>query len=107
MIPIWERCKLAIIMKVRGLGIIYEFIRKHPNSKGSLEAWTALVKDAQWEMNTDVRQISGSASFVGDQRVVFNIKGNQYRLDVKVTYKSQVVQVIRIGTHAEYDKWKF
>ncbi|MCH6589863.1 MAG: type II toxin-antitoxin system HigB family toxin, partial [Proteobacteria bacterium] len=56
---------------------------------------------------TDIRQMSGSASFLGDRRVVFNIKGRRYRLDVKVSYKSQVVHVIRIGTHAEYDKWKF
>jgi len=94
-------------MKIRGLGILYEFMRKHPQSRGPLETWIALVKEAQWKKNTDIRELSSSVSFVGDRRAVFNIKGNDYRLDVKVTYKSQVVQVIRIGTHAQYDKWKF
>jgi len=94
-------------MKVAGLGILYEFMRQHPDSKGPLETWLALVLKASWQINTDIRQMSGSASFVGGRRVVFNIKGNRYRLDVKVSYKNQVVQIIRIGTHSEYDKWKF
>ena len=107
MLPIWEQCITAIIMRIAGVGILFEFMRRHPDSKGPLETWIALVKAASWEKNTDIRQISGSASFLGDRRVVFNIKGRRYRLDVKVSYKSQVVQVIRIGTHAEYDKWRF
>lgn len=94
-------------MKVAGLGILHEFVRQHPDSKGPLETWLALVFKSYWQKNTDIRQMSGSASFVGGRRVVFNIKGNRYRLDVKVSYKNQVVQIIRIGTHGEYDKWKF
>jgi mRNA interferase HigB len=48
-----------------------------------------------------------SASFLADYRVVFNLKGNTYRLDVKVSYVSQIVLIMRIGTHAEYNAWKF
>ena len=107
MLPNREHSIVSIIMRIAGVGILYEFMRQHPDSKGPLETWIALVKEASWEKNTDIRQMSGSASFLGDRRVVFNIKGRHYRLDVKVSYKSQVVQVIRIGTHAEYDKWKF
>ncbi len=107
MLPIWEQYITAIIMRIAGVGILFAFMRQHPDSKGPLETWIALVKEASWEKNTDIRQMSGSASFLGDRRVVFNIKGRHYRLDVKVSYKIQVVQVIRIGTHAEYDKWKF
>ena len=94
-------------MKVAGLGILHEFTRQHLDSKGPLETWLELVLKASWQKNTDIRQISGSASFVGGRRVVFNIKGNRYRLYVKGSFKNQVVQIIRIGTHDEYDKWKF
>lgn len=94
-------------MKIVGLGILDDFMRRHPDSRGPLQTWIALVKTATWEKNTDIREMAGSASFVGNRRVVFNIKGQRYRLDVKVTYQHEVVQIIRIGTHSEYDKWKF
>ena len=46
-------------------------------------------------------------SFIGNDRVVFNLKGNQFRLDVQINYSAQVVLARRIGTHAEYDSWTF
>ena len=94
-------------MKIAGLRILQEFMRRHTDSEGPLKTWIALVRKEHWLKNTDIREMLGSASFMGDGRVVFNIKGNRYRLDVKVSYKAQVVKVIRVGTHAEYDKWKF
>lgn len=107
MIPVWEHCIVSVVMKIAGLGLLHEFMKRRPDSKTPLQTWVALVRNANWEKSTDVRQMSGSASFVGDRRVVFNIKGRRYRLDVKVSYKRQLVQVIRIGTHADYDKWRF
>ena len=94
-------------MKIVGLQHVAKFVQQHPDSKGPLETLIALIRDAEWKMNTDIRQISGSASFLGDQRVVFNIKGPKYRLDLKVDYRRKNVQIIRIGTHVEYNKWKF
>jgi len=94
-------------MRIAGIGTLFEFMRRHPDSKGALETWIALVKVARWEKNTDIRKMHGAASSLGDRRVIFNIKGNRYRMDVKVSYKHRVVQVIRIGTHAEHDKWTF
>ncbi len=94
-------------MKIRGLGILKEFIRQYPDSETPLDTLVALINGASWTKNTDVREISASASFLGDRRVVFNVKGQKYRLDVKISYIRQTVQVIRIGTHAKYDKWKF
>ena len=94
-------------MEIFGLGLIDMFIQGHVDARGPLEAWVAHVRNARWTRNTDIRGLSASATFVGNRRVVFNIKGNRYRLDVQVDYLRQIVLVKRIGTHAEYDKWKF
>jgi len=57
-----------------------------------------------WESPAQVKEKYRSASFVGENRVIFNIKGNDYRLVVKINYPYQVVYVRCVGTHAEYDK---
>jgi mRNA interferase HigB len=54
----------------------------------------------------DIKARYSSASFLSDNRVVFNVKGNKYRLLVKVGFNLQTVIIQRIGTHAEYDKWE-
>ncbi len=94
-------------MNVRGKKILTDFMRKHANSKRALQTWVAMVEDATWQKNTDIKGFFGAASFLGNRRVVFNIKGKTYRLDVKIDYERQIVLVMRIGTHSEYDKWKF
>ncbi|WP_420633981.1 type II toxin-antitoxin system HigB family toxin [Candidatus Palauibacter sp.] len=73
--------------------------------RGQVQAWVAEVEEATWRDPHDVRERHASASFVGDRRVVFNLKGNRYRLGVQISYEAQVVAVLRIGTHAEYDGW--
>ncbi len=94
-------------MKVVGREILEAFKRKHADSRSRIDAWVAEVEEAAWKSPNDIRARYASASFVGDNRVVFNIKGNNYRLDTKVAFKPQVVLVKRIGTHAEYDSWEF
>lgn len=94
-------------MKIAGQSLIDEFIRNYPDAKAWFSVFREQVKKADWEKNTDIREIYGSASFVGNRCVVFNIKGNKYRMEVQVSYKTKIVRVRRIGTHADYDKWKF
>jgi len=94
-------------MKLVRLRVLEEFRHNHADIRSRLDAWIAEVREAQWKTPEDITKRFVHASFPGDNRVVFNIKGNKYRLDVKVSYKNQVVYVMRIGTHAEYDKWKF
>lgn len=94
-------------MKVLGLMILDEFCKDHTDCAAQVVAWTAEAREAEWTTPNDVRARYANASFLPDNRVVFNIKGNSYRLDTKVYYERQVVIVKRIGTHAEYDKWKF
>lgn len=74
------------------------------DAKGPLEAWYYEANHAQWASPADVRDQYGSASILGDNRVVFNIAGNKYRLVVRINYGSKTVFVRFIGTHKEYDQ---
>ncbi len=92
-------------MKVLGKEILDEFAGEHGDVLGQLTAWITEAESASWESPAEIRARYATASFLSDNRVIFNIKGNRYRLEVKVAYKIGVVLVKRIGTHAEYSKW--
>ncbi|CAN5170861.1 MAG: type II toxin-antitoxin system HigB family toxin [Gemmatimonadetes bacterium] len=94
-------------MKVVGRERLEEFCQKHSDVRAQVNAWLAEAEEAEWKTPLDVKARYAHASFMADNRVVFNLKGNRYRLDVKISYQSQVVLVKRIGTHAEYNSWKF
>jgi mRNA interferase HigB len=72
--------------------------------KGRLDAWFAEASKARWNNSADIKRQYASASIVSAERVVFNIKGNDYRLVVAVDYQHQVVLIVWIGTHKEYDR---
>jgi len=94
-------------LKVVGRDKLEKFMRSHADIVGPLSVWICEVEDAQWEMPNDIKKCYAPASFLKNDRVVFNIKGTKYRLDVKVSYNAKVVLIMRIGTHAEYRRWKF
>ena len=94
-------------MKLLGRKHLDDFARTHADVRAQIDAWIAEVEEARWQSPIDVKARFPSASFLGGNRVVFNLKGNKYRLDTKVNYKNEIVLVKRIGTHAEYDKWTF
>jgi len=100
-------CSEAERMKVVGIKLLEEFGRKHADIRKQLDAWLAEVKDAQWKTPQNIKTRYVNASFISEDRVIFNIKGNDYRLESKVNFKNQVVLVKRIGTHEEYNRWKF
>ncbi len=93
-------------MRVIGRESLNVFCQQHADVRVQVNAWLAEVREAGWHKPADVKERYTSASILENDRVVFNLKGNKYRLVVKVSYKSQVVRVLKIGTHAEYDKWK-
>jgi mRNA interferase HigB len=72
-----------------------------------MQAWVAEVTNAKWKTSQDIKNRYRSADFLKNNRVIFNVKGNSYRLVAKITYQTAVVLVEWIGTHAEYDKKKF
>jgi mRNA interferase HigB len=92
-------------MRLVGKELLLEFAKDHADIRGPLNAWILEVEEANWEGPADVKARYPSASFLGDNHVVFNIKGNTYRIETKVSYEITVVLAKRIGTHAEYSKW--
>lgn len=85
---------------------LIDFYQKHPQAEHPLKSWVAEVKKNQWRAPHDLKRLYRSADILQDNRVVFNIGGNKYRLIVKINYACGVVYVKFIGTHAEYDKIK-
>jgi len=81
------------------------FTQAHADVKGQVEAWLAEVRDSSWATPHELKARYPRASMLSGNRVVFNLKGNRYRLLVRVNYKNGIVVVERIGTHAEYDDW--
>ena len=94
-------------MKVLGKGVILDYMKNHANLVGPISAWLYEAEDADWKSPTEITARYASASIISENRVVFNIKGNKYRLDVKISYENKTVLIKRIGTHSEYSKWKF
>ena len=81
-----------------------EFWQKHKDAEKPLRAWYADVKAANWQNPMDVKRAYKSASFLMGNRIVFNIKGNTYRLIAAVNYSFAIIYIRFIGTHKEYDK---
>lgn len=94
-------------MKVLGRDKLTSFMRKHASSKKALEAWYAEAERSSWQVPQDIKNQYSSADVLADNRVIFNIKGNHFRLVVKVRYQGGIVVVEWVGTHAEYSKQKF
>jgi mRNA interferase HigB len=81
-----------------------EFWEVHPDCEQNLKTWYDIAWRSNWESPNDVKETFASASIIADNRVVFNIKGNNYRLVVKFNYERQWAFIRFIGTHSQYDK---
>lgn len=92
-------------MRILSRSTLAAFWKKHPDSEQALRAWSAEVEKAAWTNPVQIRARYAAADFIAGDRVVFDIRGNHYRLVVAVKYGPLFIVVIRfIGTHAEYDK---
>lgn len=91
-------------MRIIAKRTLREFRERHPDAEAPLQAWYGAVKKANWRAPADAKRMYRSASIIAGNRVVFNIKGNDYRLIVKINYDYGVVYVRFVGTHADYDK---
>jgi len=91
-------------MNVISKRTLIKFYNEHTQAKVPLEVWHSDAKKAGWKTPDDIKKIYASASFLKDNRVVFNIKDNDYRLVVHIDYLRKIVRVKFIGTHAQYDK---
>ena len=91
-------------MQIISRRVLREFWEKHPGSAISLQTWFHDVELANWKSPADVKAVYRNASVIGNNRVVFNIEGNHYRLVVVVNYQHGVVYIRFVGTHEEYDR---
>lgn len=91
-------------MQLIGLPKLEALKLRHAAVRGTVDAWRAEVERATWRGPQDIKDRYSTASFLADNRVVFNIKGNSFRLVAKVRFQNNLVLVEWAGTHAEYDK---
>jgi mRNA interferase HigB len=91
-------------MRVIAVATLRVFWAEYPDSEQPLKAWFDEARNAVWESPADIKRHYRSASILRDNRVVFNISGNKYRLIVAVLYPAQMVLIKFIGTHEQYDK---
>ncbi|MBS1249197.1 MAG: mRNA interferase toxin HigB [Chloroflexi bacterium] len=83
---------------------ILEYVENHPDAKNQLLSWYHDANSSDWKEPLDIKRTYSNVDFVGDKVVVFDIKGNTYRLIVRVEYQFGKVFIRWFGTHAEYDK---
>ncbi len=91
-------------MRIVAVGTLRDFWRRHPDAEMPLRSWYALASRAEWTGPADIRAAYRSASFIPGNRVVFDIKGNSYRLVVAVHYNRKAMFIRFIGTHRDYDR---
>lgn len=90
-------------MKIIATRTLKSFWELHPDAEQPLKAWADEASKAAWSSPQDIKARYRSASFVKNNRVVFNIKGNDYRLIVAIAYRVGIVYIKFVGTHAQYD----
>ena len=91
-------------MRIIAHRTILKYGKQYPDAKIALESWYKTAKAAKWENFQDIKNVFNSVDYVGNQCYVFNIKGNNYRLIVKILFVQQIIYIRFIGTHKEYDK---
>lgn len=84
--------------------MLRDFWEIHPDACVPLQTWFHDVEHATWNSPADIKQVYQNASFVATNRVIFNIKGNRYRIIVVVVYQHGLVYIRFVGTHEEYDR---
>ena len=90
-------------MRVAGRQILDAFCQRHPDARRWIENWLADAASAIWITPSDVRSSYAAASFLASSVVIFNVKGNSYRMETVIAYRTGVVEVIWAGTHGAYD----
>ncbi len=90
-------------MEILNIEALREYAKKHADIRVPLNTWETEVGRSNWKTPSDIKESYKSASFLAQNVVIFNIKGNKYRLEVVISYNQEVVTVLWLGTHAEYD----
>ncbi len=93
-------------MKIKNKDLLEEFAKKHADTVKPLQRWLDVVEEYDFIDHNELKQIFPNADYVGNERYVFNLKGNKYRLVVLVIFVMGVMYIRFCGTHSEYDKIK-
>jgi mRNA interferase HigB len=91
-------------MRIIGLGLLHRFCADHADCRKWIDNWISDAKASTWRTSHDIKQRYQSASFLPEQTVIFNVRGNEYRLETRVAYGMGTVAILWIGTHAEYTR---
>lgn len=83
---------------------LLDYCKKYPEAATALQQWYYELSKADFKNFNELKKVYGNASLVGDDRVVFNIMGNKYRLVVRMVFEFKAIQIKWFGTHTEYDK---
>ena len=91
-------------MRIIARKTLKEFWERHPDARQAVQAWYEDTKRAGWKSPSDIKKVYRNASLLPHNRVVFNIKGNDYRLVAAVHYRFAIVYIRFVGAHREYDR---
>ncbi|MDB5003112.1 MAG: hypothetical protein JWQ34_1337 [Mucilaginibacter sp.] len=92
------------VMRVIAKSTLREFWEKHSDCEQQLKSWYQEASRANWRNSNEIKTEYPSASILQDNRIVFNIKGNNYRLIIRINFAYQMIWIRFVGTHSEYDK---
>ncbi|MDR1055094.1 MAG: type II toxin-antitoxin system HigB family toxin [Prevotellaceae bacterium] len=90
-------------MRIIAHRILKEFYKKYSDAKSPLEDWYQRTKKSEWKNFAEIKETFNSVNGVGNQQYVFNIKGNDFRLVVRILFKQKIVYIRFVGTHNQYD----
>ena len=91
-------------MKLVGRDKLDEFVQEHADARRWIETWLAEAELVAWRTPQEIKERYSTASFLADNVVIFNVRGNNYRLEVQIAYRTSTVIVRWVGTHEEYTK---
>jgi mRNA interferase HigB len=91
-------------MRIIAKRTLREFWEKYSDAETPLKVWYKNIKEAEWRNSNELKRQFKNASIVGNDRIVFNIKGNTYRLVISIDFEKQIVWIKFIGSHRDYDK---
>lgn len=100
------QCLKTTIRKILKFKLLKAFWKKHPDAEDALMRWAEYVEKTEWKNHADLKAAFPSADYVGNDRYVFNISGNKFRLVTIVVFFQGFLHIRFVGTHAEYDKIK-
>lgn len=91
-------------MRIITRKVLIDFYTKYSTAKSALEEWYSKAKNADWTCFADIKRDFNSVDNIGNQRYVFNIRGNNFRLVVVIKFTPKTIHIRFVGTHSEYDK---